>query len=129
MATHGVIFVLVRNNEILMQQRDKNSTTCPFMWCLPGGGSEEGEDFETTLIREVQEEYAIDLSLDQCRYLMDYNNGRVNKVYICNLTQTQDPELHEGLAMKWMTIEEIEKITLAFNQEGIIPVLKKSLLG
>jgi hypothetical protein len=32
--------------------------------------------------------------------------------------------LKEGLAMKWMSIDEIEKLKLGFNQEGIIPKLK-----
>lgn len=123
----GVIFALVRDKKILMQQRDGNCKRFPFMWCLPGGGSEDGEDFETTLLREVKEEYDLDLKLEDCSYLMDYNDG-ADKVYICKINTIQEPKLNEGLAMQWMTIEEIEKLELGFHQEGIVSVLKSTAL-
>lgn len=124
----GVIFVLIRDNKILMQQRDGNSKTFPYSWCLPGGGSENGENYEMTLLREVKEEYDVNLKPEQCFYLMDYDNGRANKVFYCKLNSDQEPALHEGLAMKWMTINEIEKLDLGFNQAGIIPNLKIVML-
>jgi 8-oxo-dGTP pyrophosphatase MutT (NUDIX family) len=124
----GVIFALVRDKKVLMQQRDKNSKTFPFYWCIPGGSSDPGEIHEQTLLREVKEEYGIDLEPEQCFYLMDYNNGRANKVFYCNISSDQEPVLNEGLAMKWMTIDEIEKLDIGFNQQGIIPVLKKVLV-
>ncbi|MES2224052.1 MAG: NUDIX domain-containing protein [Patescibacteria group bacterium] len=122
----GVIFALVRDKKILMQQRDGNCKRFPFMWCLPGGETEEGEDYETTLLREIKEEYDLNLKLDQCNYLMDYNDG-ADKVYVCKINSTQEPKLNEGLAMQWMTIDEIEKLELGFHQKGIIPVLKIAL--
>ncbi len=127
MSKIGVIFALVRDNKVLMQQRDAHSKTYPFSWCIPGGGSDDGEDYTDTLIREVTEEYSIDLTLDQCSFLMDYDNGRANKVYVCRINPNQEPILHEGLAMKWMSIEEVEALELGFNQKGIVPVLKKAL--
>lgn len=123
----GVIFALIRDNKILMQQRDENCKRFPLMWCLPGGGSEEGENYETTLLREVKEEYDLDLKLEQCTHLMDYNDG-ADKVYFCKVNPDQEPKLKEGLAMKWMIIDEIEKLELGFHQEGIIPVLKMAVL-
>jgi hypothetical protein len=57
---------------------------------------------------------------------MDYNDG-ADKVYICKVNSDQEPKLIEGLAMKWMAIDEIEKLELGFHQEGIIPVLKMAV--
>ncbi len=128
MSKTGVIFALIRDKKVLMQQRDGNSKTFPFSWCLPGGGSEVGEDHITTLIREVKEEYDINLNPSQCTYLMDYDNGRLNKVFVCQINSDQNPVLKEGLAMKWMTIKEIEVMELGFNQKGIIPNLKRVVL-
>lgn len=96
------------------------------MWCLPGGGSEDGENYEKTLLREIKEEYDLDLRLEQCTYLMDYHDG-ADKVYICKVNSDQEAKLKEGLAMKWMTIDEIEKLELGFHQEGIIPILKMAV--
>ena len=122
----GVIFALIRDNKILMQQRDGNTDRFPFKWCIPGGEKEENEKWEDTLLREVKEEYNLDIEMNQCKYLMDYNNG-LDKVYVCRINFTQVPKLQEGLAMKWMTIDEIEKLELGFDQGGIIPALKKEL--
>ena len=121
----GVIFVLVRDNKILMQQRDGNCRKFPFRWCIPGGGTEADEDYETTLLREVKEEYDIDLKLSDCRHFMsiDTDDGH-SEVYICNVGQDQTPILQEGMAMKWMTLEEIEKLDIAFQQEDIVTALK-----
>ncbi len=120
----GVIFALIRDNKILMQQRDENCKKFPFMWCLPGGVKEEyDKNYEDTLLREVKEEYDLDFKLEQCTHLMDYNDG-ADKVYVCKVNSGQEPKLREGLAMKWMTIDEIEKLELGFHQEGIIPILK-----
>ena len=94
------------------------------MWCLPGGVKEEyDKTYEDTLLREVKEEYDLDLKLEQCTHLIDYNNG-ADKVYVCKVNSDQEPKLGEGLDMKWMTIGEIEKLKLGFHQEGIIPILK-----
>lgn len=120
----GVIFCLIRGNKILMQQRDQNCNKFPLVWCLPGGAKEQyDKTYEDTLLREVKEEYDLNLELTQSTHLMDYNDG-ADKVYICKINPDQEPILKEGLAMKWMTIKEIEKLELGFHQEGIIPVLK-----
>ena len=128
MEKSGVIFALFRDDKILMQQRDKNCKKFPCMWCLPGGGREVNEDFEETLLREVKEEYGIDLDLDNCIHLMDYNNGANNKVFVCKINSSQDPKLNEGMAMEWMTLDEVSKLKIGFDQGGIISVLRDWLL-
>ncbi|MFA6338855.1 MAG: NUDIX domain-containing protein [Candidatus Paceibacterota bacterium] len=120
----GVMFCIVRNNKILMQQRDGNCKRFPYMWCLPGGTREENESYEVTLLREIKEEYDLDIKNEDCEYLMDYHDG-ATKVYICKISEKQEPHLKEGMAMKWMTIAEIEKLHLGFDQNKIIPFLKK----
>lgn len=120
----GVIFAIVRDKKILMQQRDGNCKRFPFMWCLPGGAKEESDKtYEDTLLREIKEEYGLDMKLEQCNYFMEYNEG-ADKVYLCRINQQQEPILKEGFDMRWMNIEEIEKLKLGFNQEKIIEVLK-----
>ncbi|MFA7194025.1 MAG: NUDIX hydrolase [Candidatus Paceibacterota bacterium] len=127
-SNRGVVFVLVRDNKILMQQRDGNCKKFPFRWCIPGGECEDGEEYETALLREIKEEYDFDLKIDDCSFVMDYKNG-ADKVYICNVSHDQEPKLGEGLSMKWMSFEEIENLDLGFNQAAMIPVLKKFLLA
>jgi len=56
----------------------------------------------------------------------NYNEGH-SQVYICNVNQNQTPILQEGLAMEWMTLEEIARIKLGFEQEPIVNELYKEL--
>lgn len=129
MVEPGVVFALVRNRRVLMQQRDGNCKKFPFMWCLPGGGCDVGESYEATLLREIKEEYNLDVLLENCRYIADHKDGNDPlRVYICEVPLTQNPELREGLAMKWMTIEEMEKIELGFHQDELVPILKMWML-
>jgi 8-oxo-dGTP diphosphatase len=46
-----------QHGRILMQLRDdKPGIAAPGLWCLPGGGVEEGEELEAAAIRETLEE-------------------------------------------------------------------------
>jgi ADP-ribose pyrophosphatase YjhB (NUDIX family) len=126
----GVTFVLVRDNKILMQQRDENCKKFPFKWCIPGGGSEKNEEYETTLLREVKEEYDINLKLSDCYRFMEVDNqSGHSEVYICNVGHDKIPILQEGIAMKWMTIEEIENTELGFDQESIVVALRNKIFN
>ena len=121
----GVIFALVHDNKILMQQRDENCKKFPLMWCIPGGGTEEGEDYETTLLREIKEEYNLYVKLSDCTYCMDQDSeDGHSRVYVCKVHHNQTPVLQEGLAMKWMSLEEIQGMQLGFHQEEIVKTLQ-----
>ena len=129
MIDSGVIFAIIRDNKVLMQQRDEHCSRFPFMWCIPGGGCEENETYEEALIREVKEEYNIDIKSHQYTFIMDYRDqGDPLRVYVCKIDEDQEPELREGLDMRWMTFDEITKLKLGFDQAGILPVLRPYLL-
>lgn len=115
----GVIFVLIRDGKILMQQRDENCKKFPLAWCLPGGARDYDESYEETLIREIKEEYDLDIDISNCKWIMNAEN-ELDRVYVCKVSNNQEPKLLEGLSMKWMTITEIEKLELGFNQKNII---------
>lgn len=82
------------------------------------------ETHEETLLREIKEEYDLDVKNEDCTYITDYPISG-NKVYICNVDSSQEPKLGEGLSMKWMTIDEIEILSLGFDQENLIQSLKQ----
>lgn len=51
-----VIAIIERSGKILLGQKKKNVGPYPNVWCLPGGGVEEGETLEEAIRREVKEE-------------------------------------------------------------------------
>ncbi len=126
----GVLFIIIRTSgEILMQLRDNNSKRYPNMWCFPGGTKEPCESDIRTVIREVKEEYELNIGAEDCEELMIYNlsYGVSVKVFICKVTGKQSPVLREGADMKWMKLDKIKKLKLGFEQETIIITLEEFL--
>jgi inorganic pyrophosphatase len=119
----GVIFIISRDNTFLLQLRDENSKLFKNQWCFPGGGSDGDEDYAQTLVREIKEEYEVDVKFEDCTFLMDHSMGRGNHVYICPIGHDQEPVLNEGADMKWMTMEEIKKLDIGYWQEDVVEAL------
>lgn len=123
----GVIFILLRpDGTVLMQQRDERCRRYPHTWCFPGGGSEKGESFKQTAIREIKEEYNLEVEEGNLVILMSRYLGR-QKVYLYKVSQDVNPVMAEGAAMKWMGIDEIKKLKLGFEQGNIVGKLEKYL--
>ncbi|TWU16860.1 NUDIX hydrolase [Allorhodopirellula heiligendammensis] len=56
----GVIGVIFRDDRLLIIRRSL-TVNAPGKLCLPGGGIESGESEEEALVREMQEEIAVDV--------------------------------------------------------------------
>ncbi len=56
----GVVGVILREDRLLIIRRSM-TVTAPGKLCLPGGGIEQGESESEALVREMQEELAIDV--------------------------------------------------------------------
>ncbi|MCC9601624.1 NUDIX domain-containing protein [Stieleria sp. JC731] len=63
----GVVGVIFREAKLLVIRRAL-TVTAPGKLCLPGGGIEKGESEEQALVREMQEELAIDVTPMQLCY-------------------------------------------------------------
>ena len=58
MSTMAVIVALIDNGKILLTKREDFE-----VWCLPGGGVEEGESVAEAGVREAKEETGVDVEL------------------------------------------------------------------
>lgn len=129
----GVTFVIVRpSGEILMQQRDDgNGREIPYpnMWCIPGGGKTEDETHLETTVREIKDEYELEVAPENCRLLLSYDHDDVadDRVYVCPVPQNCRPVFHEGRDMQWKRIDDIREETLAWEQFKFWPRLKAHL--
>ena len=67
-----------------MQLRDANSKRYSNFWCFPGGTIEPNEDEIQAVVREIKEEYELELSAENCKELVvyDLSYGVSSKVFI-----------------------------------------------
>lgn len=125
-------FVIIRDGKFLIQERTSDAPRYPGGFCFPGGGPEEGETLMQTVVREVEEEYALKVIEDDCTFLLQYEHdldplsGRldIDDVFAVEVSADQQPILKEGKAFHWLTFEEIKQKDLAWEQDRILPALE-----
>ena len=125
-----VTVIVVRSSgEILLQLRDNGNgqeIAYPNTWSFPGGALEEGESSIQAAIREMEEEFELQLNPKDLELLWIYAYDTSNdSVFVCKLNTEPKLVLHEGADMQWFTLEQIKKMQLGFEHEKIIPHISK----
>lgn len=127
----AVTFIIMRpDGKILMQQRDDGQgkeIPYPNMWTFPGGEKEEQESHIEAVIREIKEEYDLDISTDQCGLILSYDHDKNlgDQIFVCRVTQDTNPKLLEGRAMQWMSLEKIKKLSLAWQLNKVLQQIEE----
>jgi 8-oxo-dGTP diphosphatase len=116
---------------VLMQLRDDGggfSILCPNMWNFPGGAVEPNERPLEAAIREIAEEFEIDLDPSNCTEIWRYSHehAAIDHIFLCPTPADTTPVLHEGAAWAWMTLTEIAELELGFEQAKIVEYMLRS---
>lgn len=64
--------VIIKNDKVLILQRNKDEDIFPNMWELPSGKKEFLETSENSLLREVKEETGLDIKIIMPFFIFDY---------------------------------------------------------
>jgi len=81
---------ILYNDKILMVNHQDGSHN---YWTLPGGGVNDGETLEQTVIREVKEESGLDVTVGQLLFTEEYEFGK-SYCYFAHLTgEATEPTL------------------------------------
>lgn len=124
--------IISPENNVLMQLRDDgNGVHIPYpnMWNFPGGRNENGESEIECLTREMREEFELEVMPEKCKKIISYRHDDAthDAVFVCHIDSEPELPLHEGAAIKWMSLSEIKRLELGFDQEKIIPHLETYL--
>lgn len=105
----GVVGIIFRDDRLLIIRRSKH-VTAPGKLCLPGGGIEAGETEEQALVREMQEELALDvLPVRRCwRSVTPWGTNLAWWLATNPADKTPIPCPREVADIMWMTAREIE---------------------
>jgi 8-oxo-dGTP diphosphatase len=106
----GVVGVMLRGEKLLTIRRSLH-VTAPGKLCLPGGTIEFGETEEQALVREMQEELAIQVMPVQCCWRSVTPWGTKLAFWYAELEQAAvpTPDLLEVAEVHWMDRREIHQ--------------------
>jgi 8-oxo-dGTP pyrophosphatase MutT (NUDIX family) len=123
----GNVIVVDERQRVLLGQRHPDSRYEPGKWNLPGGRCEDGESYEAAALRELREEFGLDLEASSLRYLRGYccvyDDRVVNAVYFLAHVGSAAPvcvatdEFSDG---GFYPLAEVARWDLAFQQQGVI---------
>ncbi len=129
MSNRTVAVMLLRDSlgRVLLQFRDSRAPVDALRWSLFGGEVEPGENSDTAVLRETNEELGISLQYDQLIRIADFAKkglGGEKSAVIYTSTRTVawgDFRVHEGAGAGFFTLKEIENLpnVTVFAKEAV----------
>ena len=111
MKTYHVVAAIIRQNDrIFATQRGYGNYKDG--WEFPGGKIEEGETPEEALVREIQEELELLITVDQHIIDVSYDYPEFHLemgCFLCSIAEGT-PHLIEHEAARWLKPEEIDSV-------------------
>lgn len=121
----GVAVIWNDRGQILIDRR-RQEGLLGGLWEFPGGKLEPGETIEACIVREIQEELGIEISVGDRLITVEhtYTHFRVT-LYVHHCRHLSgDPQLLECDEIRWVTLAEIEQYPFPKANVQIIDALK-----
>lgn len=121
----GVAVIWNEHGQILIDKRPAKGLLGG-LWEFPGGKIEPDETVKACIVREIQEELAIEIEVGEHLITLEhaYTHFRVTlNVYHCRHLQGE-PQALECDEFRWVTLDEIEQFPFPKANEKIIAALK-----
>ena len=124
-----VAAIIINQGQVLCCQREKNKLSyLSEKWEFPGGKIEDNETKIAALIREINEELHMDISVDA--FLMTVQHPYPDfhltmDTFLCNCAD-DTLTLTEHTDFKWLEVSEMKDLDWAAAD---VPIVEKLLLG
>lgn len=129
----GVGALIVNDRgEFFLAKRGRDARNESGKWEFPGGGVEFGETIEETIIREMKEEYDIDIEIIELlgvnnHIIPDEKQHWVAPSFICKIIQgtPRIREPHKCEAIGWFSLEDISCMDISLVTRSNLRDIKK----
>ncbi len=129
-ANVGTAGIIRKEGKILIAQRKKDSWMEPNKWEFPGGKVEPNETYEECLIREIDEELGITITIDRLFMKTEHTYMKNNEEFPITLLvfladwKEGDTRNIDCQDSRWVDIRDLKKFDFSAAD---IPILKKFL--
>lgn len=119
------VAVIRRDGLYLVAQRRLEDSFGGF-WEFPGGKLEPGETLEAGLVREIQEELGIQISVGVQRMVIEHRTpGRTIQLHCFDCRWTAgEPQAIECAAWRWVRAEELDTLEFPPASKPLIQQLR-----
>ena len=119
---------ILSNGRVLAAQRADNSDQGG-LWELPGGKVETAESDHAALIRELQEELGVTVVVTDflAESVHAYPNKTIHLVAFRCKISSGIPTAREHNALRWLGIDELERVSWAPADQPFLPALARCL--
>ena len=121
----GISFMLIRDGQILAEQRSQTALLYPGIVGIPGGGVEPGETWEQAVRREAREELSVELN--DLRYvcsLLDRTHVLIRCHYYAAESWSGAIECHEADSLLWLPLKAPERLGLEVDRVALREYLR-----
>lgn len=102
--------VIIYGDKVVLAKNEREE------WELPGGKLELGEDPQACVVREVEEELGLKVSvsriLDSWQYRVRTNRNVVILTYACECTKTELIGSHEHKEVRWFCLDDVPRLPM-----------------
>lgn len=126
----AAIITKEENGEVLIFATQRGYGEYKDGWEFPGGKVEPGETPEEALVREIQEELRIQISVGEHIHTVEYDYPSFHlsmDCFICHIEQGS-PVLTEHEAAKWLSRENIDSVNWLPADIEVVDKLKQLYL-
>ncbi len=125
--------IIIRGNKILLIHRKKEGDE---YWVFPGGGVEDEETPEETVVREIKEELSLKASNPRLAFMYEIN-GTKHPMFLVDIENGEPvlggPEAErnseqDSYAPKWVKIEKLRGLHNLYPESAVEELAKISFL-
>jgi 8-oxo-dGTP diphosphatase len=120
----AVVAAVIRKGEkiLCVQRKESKYDYISLKWEFPGGKVEEGESNEEAIVREIEEELALSITIDREFVTVDhqYPDFQLTMYSFMCQTQNDSPELREHKNFKWLNADDLNTLDWAAADVPIV---------
>ena len=118
------VALIRRGDEFLISKRKKDDSFGS-LWEFPGGKKNPGESFEECVLREVKEEFGLDVRVDE--KFMEMRRPYHERIiwlnfFLCTYL-AGEPQTLDCAKVEWVRVEDMKKYTFPPANERVIKKL------